>query len=331
MENRYKLSKEIQTKYLQKVEFVSKLSHEQLAILFGVVGRSYRDWKRGKFAIPQRVVKIIEKKYHIDFPSSKQKTLSLWQKIKRDVSHKGGIALVQKYGGPGTPEGRRKGGIQALANMRARGIIPTEKPFHAPNGYSVELAELVGILLGDGHIGQSQWTISLNARADAQYALYVVQLIKKLFLFTPSVLHREKTHTLVIYSGGKRNIAYFQRLGLKIGNKVTQQVGVPSWITQNASYSAACLRGLNDTDGGIFKHTYVVGKKRYTYVKLSFTNRSIPLLQFVFTTLQTTGLTPKLVDKVANKRVWLYNHREVTQYIERIGTHNPRLLVNLGG
>lgn len=331
MENRYKLSKEIQIKYFQKVETVSKLSHDQLAILFGVVGRSYRDWKQGKFSIPQRAIEIIEKRFHVTFPSSKQKTLSLWQKIKQDVSHKGGIALVQKYGGPGTPEGRRKGGMHALANMRARGIIPTEKPFHAPNGYSVELAELVGILLGDGHIGQSQWTISLNAVADARYAVYVVQLIKKLFLFTPSVLHRVKTHTLVIYSGGKRNIGYFQQIGLKIGNKVTQQVGVPLWIIQNALYSAACLRGLIDTDGGIFKHTYVVGKKRYTYIKLSFSNRSMPLLQFVYTTLKATGLTPKLVDKIANKKVWLYNHSEVTQYIERIGTHNPRLLVNLGG
>lgn len=331
MENRYKLSKEIQTKYLQKVEFVSKLSHEQLANLFGVVGRSYRDWKRGKFALPKRVVEIIEEQFHIAFPSSKQKTLSLWQKIKRDVSHKGGVALVQKHGGPGTPEGRKKGGTRALASMRARGIIPTEKPFHAPNEYSVELAELVGILLGDGHIGQSQWSISLNAVADAQYALFVLRLINKLFSFTPSMLHRVKTHTLVIYSGGKRNITYFQQLGLKIGNKVTQQVGVPVWIKQNASYSAACLRGLNDTDGGIFKHTYVVGKKRYTYVKLSFSNRSMPLLQFVFTTLKAAGFTPKLIDKIANKKVWLYNHVEVTQYIERIGTHNPRLLVNLGG
>jgi len=40
-----------------------------------------------------------------------------------------------------------------------------------------------------------------------------------------------------------------ERLGLKCGNKVTQQVGVPNWIQNNTSYTIACVRGLIDTDG----------------------------------------------------------------------------------
>jgi hypothetical protein len=43
-------------------------------------------------------------------------------------------------------------------------------------------------------------------------------------------------------------------------------------------------------------------------------------------TLQTLGFTPKIIDKVENKKVWLYNAMEVEQYLKVVGTNNPRLL-----
>ena len=145
------------------------------------------------------------------------------------------------------------------------------------------------------------------------------------------MLHRKNIHVLVIYGGGLQSIAYFQKLGLRIGNKVKQQVDVPEWIKQNKSYTKECLRGLIETDGGIFKHRYVVNEKEYTYTKLCFSNRSVPLLRFVLTALESLGLTPKLIDKVENKKVWLYNQTEVKKYIQEVGIHNPRMLVNFGG
>ena len=331
MENRYKLPKNIQTGYFNNLERTANPKGDQLAVLFGVVGRTYRDWKRGKFAIPTRVVEIIEQKFHVDFPYSKAQALSKWQESKRIVSSKGGIALFLKRGGPGTLEGRKKGGKRALALLRERGIIPIEKLFLAPKHYSIKLAELIGILLGDGHIGKEQWSITLNATADKLYSTYVMDLIKDLFLLSPSILHRKKINVFVIYGGGKKNIEYFQKIGLHIGNKIKLQVGVPDWILHHSQYRKACLRGLMDTDGGIFIHKYFVHKKLYSYTKLCFSNRSIPLVNFVYDTLAMLKLQPRLNMGSQTKRVWLYDQDKVNEYLHVVTTHNPRLLKNIGG
>ncbi len=331
MENRYKIPTYLQKIYLEQTEQTSGLHGEQLAALLGIVGRSYRDWRRGKFALTEHAVKTIEKHFNIPFPYSKEKALLEWKQTKTIAAKKGGLARVQKYGFLGTPEGRSKGGKRGIQVLRERGLIPIPKPFLSPTDYSKELAEFVGILLGDGHIGKGQWSISLNATADKEYVLFVFDMIEQLFRFHPALYFRPDCNTAVIVGSGKRSIEYFTHIGLTIGNKVKQQVGVPNWITQNSSYSLACLRGLVDTDGGIFNHRYKVNGKLYMYKKFCFANRSIPLLSFVSDTLKTIDLTPKTIDKVENKRVWLYNQNEVKKYIERVGTHNPRLLTNMGG
>ncbi len=325
MKNRYNLVKEIQTKYFQQIETASKLHPNRLAALFGVVPRTYRDWRRGKFAIPQNVIIVVEKRFRIRFPISKSLALKRWKALKTKASRRGGIALMKKYGSPGTPEGRSKGGKRGMQTLRERGLIPQPKPFIPPNGYSSELAEFVGILLGDGHIGKEQWSITLNAKADKLYANFVYKLTQQLFHFRPSKYIRDDCNVIIISGSGVRSIQFLTSLGLKIGNKVKQQVDVPKWIKDNPSYCLSCLRGLVDTDGGIFNHSYRVNGKTYSYRKLNFVNRSMPLLQFAKQTLITLGFTPKMIDKVANKRVWLYNQQEVIRYLKVVSSHNHRV------
>lgn len=326
MENRYKLPKDLQIKYFRIFESMSKMNSEEIAALFGVVSRSYRDWRRGKFAIPKRAVTIIENKYQIPLPLPKNVALTKWRTSKVIASRMGASAALAKYGALGSPEGRSKGGKRGIQVLRERGLIPQPKPFHEPHGYSVELAEFVGILLGDGHVGKEQWSIALNLIKDREYSTFVKKLIIKLFGFIPSIIIRNDCHVFIIQGSGRRSIQYFVKLGLKIGNKVKQQVGVPDWIQKTPLYRIACLRGMVDTDGGIFNHTYKVNGKIYSYKKLAFVNRSVPLLLFAYNTLQGLGFTPKLIDKVENKRVWLYNQGEVARYLKIVGTHNSRLL-----
>ena len=110
-----------------------------------------------------------------------------------------------------------------------------------------------------------------------------------------------------------------------VGNKVKQQVDVPDWIKGESEYKIACLRGLMDTDGGVFIHRYKVNGKEYSYRKICFTSHSIPLLRFVYDTLNELGFTAKIINKVANKDVWLYNTHEVDRYLELVKSSNQRL------
>lgn len=330
MKYRYKISKQEQSKYLERVEKASSLSSERLAQVFQISSRTYRDWRRGKFSLPTKVVNIIENKWTIVFPISKQMALKNWKETQVELAKRGGRARFKKYGPFGTSEGRRLGGMRGMETLRKLHKAPPLKIFSIPPPSS-SLAEFVGIMLGDGHVGDKQWSITLNATKDKGYAQYCFLLIEDLFHFQPKIFNRSVCHVLILYGGGKDFIKYLRSLGLTAKNKVREQINVPQWIINNSDYSIACLRGLIDTDGGIFKHNYLVNKKRYGYTKLCFTNRSIPLLHFVYETLSVYKMTPKLIEKVANKKVWLYNQQEVTRYLSLIGTHNPRLLINMGG
>lgn len=329
MENRYKLSINTQVDLFKQLETISELKVEELASIFKISTRTYRDWRRGKFTIPEKIITVISNRFNISLPSKSMEYISQWKQSQRQAAKIGGIARTKKYGSPGTGEGRIKGGRQALIVSRKKGLIPSAKPFHPPNSYSKNLAEFIGILLGDGHLDKYQWSISLNATKDKIYAKHVIRLIKILFKFKPSLKIRKNYNVIIIIGNGIKSIQYLTKMGFQIGNKVKHQVDAPLWIKNNNKYCIACLRGLIDTDGGIFNNSYIVRDKKYSYTKLAFANSSMPLLNFVFKTLKNIGFKPTFVNNPSSKRVWLGNQKEVKKYLKIVGTNNPRLLQNI--
>lgn len=315
-----------QREFLLQVAQKSGLSLNELAKLSGTVPRNYRDWLREKINISLKATEIFCGRFEIDLPESKEALVARWKEARLRASKVGGFAHFQKYGSPGTPEGRSKGGRRALAVMRRKGIIPLAKEFMTPRFYTEQLAEMVGILLGDGSLTQSQTTITLNGEADKDYVPFVKGLGEELFAAEPKFYPRNDSKAVTLCYHGVRLVEYLLKVGLVMGNKVQYQVDVPQWIKEDRQFAIACLRGLMDTDGGVFLHRYKVNGKQYVYKKICFSNRSLPLLYFVADTLTSLGLSPKVVDKVVNKKLWLYNKDEVERYLALVGTHNPRLL-----
>ena len=126
-----------------------------------------------------------------------------------------------------------------------------------------------------------------------------------------------------ITASGVEIVKYLLKMGLRIGDKVRQQVDVPEWIKQSTEFSRWCVRGLMDMDGGIFTNSYVVNGKSYVYPKTNFTNASQPLLNFVYKVLQDNGFHP---NNRQPRKVWLYSQVESRRYLEVIGSSNERLL-----
>jgi len=328
--SRLKFISEQQKKFLDGVSDKSKLSTEALAKIANVHPRSFRDWKRQKLTMTLAAAEKFVALFRVALPEDKKIMVERWKKAKKRASTIGGFALFKKHGSPATLEGRRRGGIKEIANLRKNGIIPSFKIYKLPIGLSEKLAEYVGVMLGDGGITAGQCTITLNSEVDREYIYFVSHLGKKLFGETPKVYKRKDSKALALYYNGTFLIKYLLSIGLKIGNKVRQQVDAPDWVKSSLIYRVACVRGLMDTDGGVFLHRYRVNGKEYVYKKICFTNRSLPLLMFVKKTLEELGFTPKLVSNVANKKVWLYNTNEVRTYLKKVGTSNPRL-INIGG
>ena len=142
--------------------------------------------------------------------------------------------------------GRAKGGLNST---RKEVLLIKEK--------SKELAELIGIILGDGNIwikkgGYYYLTIVGDAKKDRNYLLkYVKPLVKKLFKKEMHTREHRTNNELFLYIGSKDIVFTLMQFGLKSGDKVKNNVGIPSWIFDSNEHVVACVRGLIDTDGSV--------------------------------------------------------------------------------
>ena len=113
------------------------------------------------------------------------------------------------------------------------------------------------------------------------------------------------------------------KLGLVSGNKIKQQIDIPQWIKNNPKYLLACVRGLVDTDGSIYTHSYRVNGKMYNYKKLSFASMSRPLRNTVCIVLSELGMKPRVTQE---REVRIEDSGDTALYMKIIGTHNPKHL-----
>ena len=215
--------------------------------------------------------------------------------------------------------GRIKGSNNSKGNLKI-----TKEP-----NESKELAELFGIILGDGHVhkyinGKKTRCYFLriaNSLADDYGYLsnYVKDLIKKLFNETPKIMKVPKHGEIFITIYGKNIIEFLNKKGLKSGNKKTNNQTIPNWILKNKEYLVSCIRGLIDTDGSIH---YI--SKNNKNLRISFTSYIPRLLKDVRASLIKLGFHPSKIIK--EKQIFLSRKEEIKRYIETVGFGNQKHL-----
>lgn len=315
-----------QLKFLDDAQRKLSVSNKKMAELIGKNVRTLADWKREKFSMSLDAAKFLSKKSGTMLPCGAKIKEAHW--YTSVGSSAGGLAVYKKYGHIGGSEVERKKKWNIWWNTKGKfqkhPILNITKPIKKPS-FSPVLAEFVGVLLGDGGISKRQVVVTLHRYDDKVYSDYVRRLIEKLFQVVPGVYRNKKSLADSIVISRTELVRFCtDKLGLKIGSKVRQQVGVPLWIEERKSYSVACLRGLVDTDGCIIKHRYVSKGKEYCYKKLSFTNLSVPLLQFVFNILSDMGMRPRVTNN--GKEVRIESQSDMERYFRIIGSNNPKHL-----
>lgn len=241
----------------------------------------------------------------------------------RSIGRKGGLARTARYGNPGTPEGRRRGGLNSIrAHTRNKTGFKVLKSIIVP-GHSARLAELVGILMGDGHVGLYQTSVVTNSDTDYQHALFVKELIEDLFKIQVHLSNRGDKKASEVVVSSKAVSHFFVSQGIPQGNKITLGVRIPKWILKKALYRKAFIRGLFDTDGCVYIDTHRYRQKVYENLGMAFANQSLPLLSFFKETLEFFGLHPTQKTKF---RVFLRRREEIRRYFDLVGSSNEKHL-----
>lgn len=181
--------------------------------------------------------------------------------------------------------------------------------------YSANLAEFIGIMLGDGHISPTQIYVTSHRFDDLDFHKYVRALIQKLFKVRTRSMMDKKDNIIDCYVGSVRIVRFLKKMGL-VENKVKKQVAIPSWIFQKRAFQFACLRGLIDTDGSVYR-------LKSGSIQISFKNFSYPLLYGVRNIFRINGFHPS---KISSNSVYLTRKDEIERYFKEISTSNPKHL-----
>lgn len=184
---------------------------------------------------------------------------------------------------------------------------------HPPLRKSEYLAELIGVVLGDGHIGKFPRTESLTISSNSNNRGFIERyskLVAKLFNKQPHISKVAKFKNCTRIRIYQKNIS--KRLGIPVGKRSNIKIEIPNWILKEKIFLIRCLRGLYEAEG-----SFCIHKPTYTY-KFLFSNRNKSLLDSVYQALKILGFHPhRSPDKIQiSKRKEVYKIKNLLQFRE---------------
>jgi len=321
--NRVIFPKNKQTEFLNRVCKISSLNWEQLAKHLGINSRLLRYYRNEKYSLSIELLKKIIRICNIKIPLNIKIKKQFWtNSINAKV---GGLALIKKYGKIPIDEKVRKDKWKNwwhTTGKYSNNPVITRNDIRIPND-SEDLAELFGILIGDGGITKYQITVTLNSETDREYSLYVLGLFNKIFKITTNIYKKKNSKAINIVLSSINAIEFLKSKGIKQGNKLKQGLSIPDWIMKSKKFKIACLRGLIDTDGCVVHETHKINNRNYIYPRLNFTSASPPLIEQSVLIFKELGFNPK-IRRRDKRSVQLENLSEICQYFNVVGSGNPK-------
>lgn len=149
-----------------------------------------------------------------------------------------------------------------------------------------DLSELIGVILGDGHIWKFPRTDELSIFSNSNNPGFIKRysrLVQKIFNHKPAVSNHGKGNCtrIRIY---QKNIAI--RLNMPYSPRGLLRISVPKWILRKDEFIVRYLRGLYEAEG-----CYCVHRPTSTY-KVFFSNTNTSILNNVFRLVKKLGFHP---------------------------------------
>lgn len=185
---------------------------------------------------------------------------------------------------------------------------------------SLELAELFGVVLGDGHLNTRGLRITGNA-LEARHYEYISSLIKRLFGLKSKIYTSYTNSNTIVLNVYSRELANFLLdNGIKFGDKIREGSSLPTWIFEKPEFIFSALRGLLDTDGGVYYK-----QKGYQRAFIEFQTASPFIQNDIIYMLKSTGFVFSKGNNGLNVRI--QNQEDLSKFFKLIGSSNPKNIV----
>ncbi len=202
-------------------------------------------------------------------------------------------------------------------------------------GISQELAELVGLIIGDGHILYNHYkriyrlTISGDVKEDKKYFEKISNVIFKITNKRPRIRERKvitrgihKGNSLELYINYKKFVEYLiNELELTYGSNKAFKVIIPNKFL-NWNYSRYILKGIFESDGSLyFSKSKVI--KYPSYPRLEIRTSSRRLAYQIFEVLKKRSYRIQIMKtKYGDFKVYLSGKEMLNKWVSEIGFSN---------
>ena len=176
-----------------------------------------------------------------------------------------------------------------------------------------ELAEFIGIIMGDGHVSSKNYevTITLDKYKDHDYVPHVAKLFTDLFTIQPVIHLTKNVARCRTYSKQLVNFLV-NKCEIPAGNRMNR-TQIPQSVRSDTKYITSFLRGLFDTDGSFHRH-------RVNSAAVEYISRDKRFLQEVGNILRELQFSVC----VSGKSAYIYRKTHIHAFFNLILPANPK-------
>lgn len=160
-----------------------------------------------------------------------------------------------------------------------------------------------------------QLRIATGCKDEKEYACgTILPLLKRISGTEPRVLVKKN----VIYSciNSRKFVEGLEKIGFKKGNKIRNKMRIPNWIFSKDGYLRACIRGLVDTDGSVYR----LSNQDPHLGRISFKNSNPLLVEDFQKAMEKLSFHPS---KAVYKNIFITRKADLVKYYKEIGSNNP--------
>lgn len=285
IDKRIRFRSGLQGEFLRKIKEKGGLTWNSLAKKLNISEHTLRvDWQNEKTTFPYSIAKQLTKKY----PFEK------WKVIEEN--------WIDEI----LPMNWR---TELIANKQKKKItIPKNNE---------DVSEILGVILGDGHLERKTLTITGNCYEIEHYN-YLKKKIKEIFGLNAVISKIKKQNSIQLKIHSVELIKFLISNSFVLGNKIKNKESLPKWIFEKEEFIHGTLRGLFDTDGGIYQK-----QKGYKRAIIEFQTNSLFIRNDIYDMLKKIGFNPSK----SSGNIRIQNQDEVKRFISIIGCANPKNVI----